>query len=69
MYIVQCIPCTSRGVLKTKMFSFEAGVLIGWLVNTLVIMLRWPTFFTASIVEVYIVQCTMYIMYACYNKQ
>ena len=50
--------------IKTKLFDFEARVLIGWLANILasqpirtrasksnifVFMLRWPTFLTASI--------------------
>ena len=49
--------------IKTKMFDFEARVLIGWLANILArqpirthastskifFMLRWPTFLTASI--------------------
>ena len=53
-------------IIKTKMFDFEARVLIGWLANTLasqpirthasmsntfIFMLRWPTFLTASIVN------------------
>ena len=54
---------------KTKMFDFEAHILIGWLANTLtsqpiktrasksnifVFMLRWPTFLMACIVKYYI---------------
>ena len=52
--------------IKTKMFDFEARVLIGWLANTLasqpirthasmsntfIFMLRWPIFLTASTVN------------------